>query len=397
MAEVAPSPQQTTQQSAPQTTLPQGLPFPYPLAFLRKHTLGDVVEKRDQAAGEKQELIDMWENESVEKALEKMNRHNITAIPVYHVLDDGRRKHYAMVTVRDIIGFAIFKPLFDHPVEENLSPEEKQKKEEKLMVDQAIFFQHTLADLIGITKESFEIHTFRRSDHLTKLINVFENGIHYAFIESSDGDYSTVISQSDVIRFLEPERDGELKDMCRLHVQSAMRHAIELRMFDDPNQCYRPTAGRKLKYAIRVDRDVDALQAYKTMHLQRLTSAAIVDTPENNHKLLASISKTDFKYVTRDTVSDLFQPVMDYLTKAQGGVVRSPLTVGKDATMGDVLAKCLEENVHGVWVVDPETGAPLGRVSLTDAMSCLVPSEGAREGQVHKLQEARGETVAREE
>lgn len=46
------------------------------------------------------------------KTLAPLDAHNLTALPIYHLLADGRHEHFAMIDVRDLVAFAVLHVSF---------------------------------------------------------------------------------------------------------------------------------------------------------------------------------------------------------------------------------------------------------------------------------------------
>jgi CBS domain-containing protein len=105
------------------------------------------------------------------------------------------------------------------------------------------------------------------------------------------------------------------------------------------------------------------------MMIHKLSSVAIVD---ENGKLVETLSSTDFLVVANTSLKELQKPVLQFLSEEYSVSIK-PISIARNAEFKDVLESFREHGVHRIWIVDENTEKPIGVISMSDVLACLVP------------------------
>jgi len=86
--------------------------------------------------------------------------------------------------------------------------------------------------------------------------------------------------------------------------------------------------------------------------------------------VVATLSASDLRGLTKDTFKNLLLSVLDFLRLASGGL-RMTLTTQPQAELGDVIRKLAWSRAHRLWIV--KNHKILGVVTLSDIMAKFSP------------------------
>jgi len=280
---------------------------------------------------------------TVENALRRMARYNITAVPVLKSKDDPM-----------ILGFAGMLDFVAHLVkllskegtnELNLDPANLKAKTD-------IFKKTRLAELVDKSGRS-PFHVMNGDESLSDAVQCYLKGAHRIAITDDSGDIIGVISQWTVANYLATVPTGD-KDWIPV-----LREPISRAGYSGN--------------VISVNGKTNALQGFLRMHTEKISSLAIVD---DDGKLIGNLSVSDLKgfQLYLSDFNDLLQPVCEFLAlirKKQGRpeqflVAFSPKTLTKD-----VVTRLNDEIVHRAYIVDDKR-KPIGVFSLSDLMQNLI-------------------------
>lgn len=189
--------------------------------------------------------------------------------------------------------------------------------------------------------------------------------VHRLALYDQEGRLTTIVSQTDVIRFL-------------------LRHASELGPIKDKK--VRDLGLGVPKEVFVVPGEMLALVAFQKMYKAGFTAAGVID--KRTGVLVGNLSVADLRTLEFDHIGRLAVPVSEYLL-LQKGVRRtaraeSGLNKGRrDSSTGQVLACCSPDStfldviesmvlhcVHHVYVVTDE-GMPIGMISPSDILDLL--------------------------
>jgi CBS-domain-containing membrane protein len=92
---------------------------------------------------------------------------------------------------------------------------------------------------------------------------------------------------------------------------------------------------------------------------------------DNNGKLIANISASNIKGMTRANIQLLYRPLTDFLARdRKRGWWQLPITTTLDTTLENVLLQFVAAKVHRMYIVDDD-GKPVGEVSISDIVRQL--------------------------
>jgi len=122
------------------------------------------------------------------------------------------------------------------------------------------------------------------------------------------------------------------------------------------------------KKPITVDQSIQAYQAFMEIHRHGREGIAMVDS---NGKLIANVSASNIKGMTRRNYQLLFRPLTQYLARdRKRGWWQLPLCTTLDTKLEQVVLQFVAAKVHRMYICDEE-GRPTGEVSLSDVMAQL--------------------------
>lgn len=280
---------------------------------------------------------------TVENALRRMSKYNITAVPVLKSKDDPTILGFAGML--DFIAHLV-KLLWKEGTEElNLDPSNLQSKTE-------IFRKTPISQIVDKSGRS-PFRVMNGEESLSDAVQYYLKGAHRIAITDDTGDIVGVISQWTVANYLATV-PTESKDWIPV-----LREPVS-------------KAGYSSN-VIRVNGKTNTLQSFLRMHTEKISALAIVD---DDGKLIGNLSVSDLKgfQLFLSDFNDLLAPVSEFLTlirKKQGrpenfAVVFSPKTLTKD-----IVAKLNDEIVHRAYIVDDDN-KPIGIFSLSDLMQKLI-------------------------
>jgi CBS-domain-containing membrane protein len=119
---------------------------------------------------------------------------------------------------------------------------------------------------------------------------------------------------------------------------------------------------------IIVNQSILAYQAFLEIHKQGCDGIALIDS---TGKLIANISASNIKGLTRRNYQILFRPLSQYLARDRNrGWWHLPVCTTSDTKLETVILQFVATKVHRMYITNDE-GKPVGEVSLTDVMSAL--------------------------
>ncbi|KAL3677531.1 hypothetical protein R1sor_027479 [Riccia sorocarpa] len=325
----------------------------------------------------KKRLIEVPYNASVKDTLNAMHAHDILAVAVAappgqwigaggsQILEADKatgaiRKHYiGLVSVLDVLV---------HVVEDNAQ------------------LNAPVSSIIGHSLEGLNLWTITPNTSVYDAIEPMSKGVHRVLVpfetesdvqgveltESSSGYH--ILTQMDIIKFIH-ERAELMNDILRLSVSDigAVRYSV-----------------------FAVPHTMAVMTALKCMANTALPAVAIVEAVPGvdkepmfingqGRKLVGTFSASDLRGCCAETLSAWKTiTVMDWAKKAwtsdrfgpgaatgpEMAECRPPVTCKVNTSLGEAIAKSVENHIHRLWVVDDE-GLLQGIVALSDILSAL--------------------------
>lgn len=280
---------------------------------------------------------------TLENALRRMAKYNITSVPVLKSKDDPTILGFAGML--DFVAHLV-KLLTKEGTEElNLDPSNLKSKTET-------FKKTPLCEVVDKSGRS-PFRVMNGEESLSDAVETYLKGAHRIAITDDNGDIIGVISQWTVANYLAtvPTQDKDWIPVLREPVSKA-GYSSNL---------------------ISVNGQTNTLQSFLRMHTEKISSLAIVD---DDGKLIGNLSVSDLKgfQLFMSDFNDLLKPVSEFLAlirKKQSRpedfvVAFSPKTLTKD-----VVTRLNDEIVHRAYIVD-DKGKPIGIFSLSDLMQNLI-------------------------
>jgi len=285
-------------------------------------------------------------------AMKELAKERILSAPVTlnaSVEDDDGGQYIGMLDVSSILHHFI-RDYTDH------SDSRIQLQHEKA----AKFFSSKLITVVGE-----DVSMVHKMETRTSLHDLLRNGffkgakaVHRVCLFNERGVITAVISQSDVIKFLHEH----LRLLGELGAKTVAELGLGLPMdSSDGNR------------VVTVRSDASALNAFHTLYTHGVHGIGVVDA--QNGKLLANLSASDLRGVTRDELDLLDANVLRFLQIEQAHLSNRlrPITaysVRRSYSLADVLDAFVTARVHRVFVVD-EDEAPEGVITLTDILNLV--------------------------
>jgi CBS domain-containing protein len=288
-------------------------------------------------------LVVLPGNCTVEEALRRMTRYNISAVPVVKSKQDPTILGFAGML--DFLAY-LGKLLSTEGTEElNLDEENLKSKTET-------FRKTSLSQIVDQSGRD-PFHVMNGDESLSDAVQYYLKGVHRIAITDDIGDIIGVISQWTVANYLATVPTGD-KDWIPV-----LREPLCNVKFT-----------RNVAY---VNGRCSTLQSFFRMHKDRVSSLAVVD---DEGKLIGNLSVSDLKgyqlYLSNFT--DLLQPVSQFLSLIrlkQGRQDNFAVAFNPETHVKDVVEKLNEHIVHRAYVID-DNRKPIGVFSLTDLMQQLI-------------------------
>jgi CBS domain-containing protein len=280
---------------------------------------------------------------TIENALRRMAKYNITSVPVLKSKDDPT-----------ILGFAGMLDFLAHMIKllSREGTDELNLDKENLKEKTEVFKKTRLADVVDKSGRS-PFLVMNGEESLQDAVECYLKGTHRIAITDDNGDIIGVISQWTVANYLAtvPSQDKDWIPVLREPVSKAGERSN----------------------VISVNGKTSTLQSFLRMHTEKVSSVAIVD---DDGKLVGNLSVSDLKgfQLYLSDFNDLLQPVCEFVSlirKKQGRPEHFVVAFSPNTLTKDVVAKLNEEIVHRAYIVD-DKGRPIGVFSLTDLMQHLV-------------------------
>jgi len=284
----------------------------------------------DTLVVDKKEVYVVQSTDTLQTALDTMQKHNILSLPVM----DPSQNICGMLGIMDILVYVAWAPYF----ETGAQPEGFTK------------LDSPISSVLGLTSESRHIYVIEPSLPVERLATPFSNGLHRVLIKVNEQNGLKILSQSDIVRFL-------------------YKHRSELT----------PIVSKKLstlnctKVVFSITDSESTLDGFKLMAIEKVPAVAV--TNASTGEIIANLSASDLRGISSENISDVSLPVIDYLKKRKGANNVKALVVTMENTLLDVMQLIVENKIHRLWIVESkEHPKPVGVVTLTDIFKSFVTS-----------------------
>jgi len=287
-------------------------------------------------------LVLIGNQQPLDKGLQRMNRHKITALPVINELN-GKIK--GVVDNLDIVCY-LSKILESEPIgparwDFNLETCEKllQFSKNKPMI---ISNQSNMWDAIQELSKG------------TKRVMVIDGPCELHQQLGEEEGVLGLFTQSDVIRFLATNPYWlKMSPKARMSLKN-------LGLLDSPYEKVQT-----------MDQDSSTYLAFKKMAETQTSGLAIVDS---DGKMVASLSASNIRGISRRNFQLLNRPVYEFLQRdRRRGWWTMPIYVEESDTLEKIILQFASTKVHQMFLLD-QTGRPLSVITLSDVLQQLIPA-----------------------
>jgi len=288
-------------------------------------------------------LVLVGKKQPLERALSRINTHNILSLPVVDE-DSSVGAVIGLLDVLDIIA----------AVSESAegSPTARPRRNTLFTPIQDIMEKsgHRPTYLISTQTSLYQaIHHFATSGIQRVMIvdRAIEEG---TVVEQTKPEEMVVglLTQSDLVRFV-------AENFVWMKKEPIFQKTLQ-------------ELGLGTRKPITVNQTLLAYEAFMEIHKQGSEGVAMVDS---NGKLVANVSASNIKGMTRRNYQLLFRPLTQYLARdRKRGWWQLPLCTTLDTKLETVVLQFVAAKVHRMYICDEE-GRPTGEVSLSDIMAQL--------------------------
>eukprot|EP00963_Diacronema_lutheri_P007302 scaffold644_cov357-Pavlova_lutheri.AAC.1 len=367
---------------------------------LSETELKTVLAWREQERGKEMPVVTLDAEDTVEEALKKLAQHKIQSAPVLVGPESvpPRDRMVGFADVTSILGaFIEYRSRvrtvstaaeWPNPGGRPVDPIQQLRELQESHVTQD-FAQTSLKNAIS-TDGSVVYSAEMNVDLYTILRDGFLDGNrdnsavqHRLAVFDEQGDIVSVLSQSDVVKFLFHNASGTLRDWLKESVTTL-------------------DVGLDRGYVYSIPENVLVLDAFAYMVRHHVSGLPVVQATTG--KILGNLSASDVRLLKPEFFGVLALPVIEFLTllhpasdkngdvcsssagathpffslEQRKWVQSSPhiplVTCRPTDALEDVVSKLVCHRMHRVYVVDDQS-APVGCITLTDVLRLLVQKE----------------------
>jgi len=287
-------------------------------------------------------LVLVGNNQPLERALSRINKHNILSLPVV----DDNSPVGAVIGLLDVLDIV-------SQVSEAIEAASRPRRELLTIPISNIMFKENRSPTYLISTQS-SLHDaiihFAKSGVPRAMIVDRTLPKGSAVVEQTEPEQRVVglLTQSDIFRFL-------AENYMWLKRESIFSHTLA-------------ELGLGMRKPITVDQSMPAYKAFMEIHRQGRDGVAMVDS---SGKIVANLSASNIKGMTRTNFQLIFRALSMYLSRdLKRGWWQLPVCTTLDTTLEHVILQFVSTKVHRMYIIDSE-GKPIGEINLTDIMQQL--------------------------
>eukprot|EP00894_Picocystis_sp_ML_P001236 jgi/Pico_ML_1/51753/g314.t2 len=335
---------------------------------------------------------------TIGEALARLAKHRVLSAPMLKIAEDGPQIEYSDEWPEDepypdIVGFVGIRDILDtcmSDLQEALykisksqtdmlktmahlklmAPDIESRKIENIHgFDGDFLFQNQAkCSLLDVLVKAFLVpkrttDVYRRKKHPEEEEEEemdIHKAVHRLGLFDAKARVTGVVSQSDVLNFLVEHME---------HLGSITKHTVEELGLGMP------------KPVICVDSTTSALQAFDKMYKHNLSAVGVVSP--NTRIIIGNLSMSDLRCLSFENFGYLVLPVSEFLVllaSNRGEDLETPhqvqqkpalLTVSPGSDFAEVLHMFSKNRIHRVYVVDGESGVPVGVITPTDVIQAV--------------------------
>jgi 5'-AMP-activated protein kinase regulatory gamma subunit len=304
--------------------------------FLSNKTLQDMEDL------DKQKLIVLDSEMSLQDTFQQLAKHHIHSAPVYNA------------QLGEYVGLVDWKDFATYCVRFYSDVVDEQEADELLTQQNAV-------SLVDLSQQNPYYPIFPNTPMLSVIQGFGTNGVHRRpVIEQADtNSVYAMVSQTAVVKWLAKHKDELGPTLKHKTIFSVLKEEV-----DDP-LCH------KVNFVMSVTKHSPILGVLKVLVENDVNGLAVVQ----EDKLVGNISVSDLQYLLQNQEPNLGLTVGEFLEL----VPRRPLvTCSPIATVEEVIDKFAQEGVHRLYIVEDDM-RPLAVITLTDLMNAIYLMATAQE------------------
>jgi len=269
-------------------------------------------------------------SETISSVFKTLIDNSILSVPL---LDVNTQKYVAFIDIFDILAYVV--EVLNLPIESS---------DTWIMSSQ---FQNTSCIVLPNRSQRNPWQIISEDAPLQSAINMIsQSGGHRLAVIDSFGRFSSVITQSRIVRFL-AFRNMELGELGDVTIDGLSIVSKDL---------------------VTINGTEKLVDAFLKIYTHDISAVGVVDT---NGKIIGNVSVTDFKDIgfSAGMFKKLFITIDKFLDrKIEGQNIPKLVWAYKTTHLNDVLYKLRSNRVHRVYILD-ENDEPYGVITLTDILN----------------------------
>jgi CBS domain-containing protein len=300
------------------------------------------------------EVITLDKDATVEMALMTMREHNIISLPLV-----DKKKNDSIVGILNMTDLCIgiaFQDCFTKFKREPKKLAELRKPDFEKLIKTDLFTMPA-EKLLGVSTEGKRVWEYPEDTSFDTIMEIFSKGVHRTIVKGKDGR-RRIFTQWDMIKFFKEntERMGKV-----METQIRGLGLLQERKEDLVTMTIHESALVGFQRLYNMGWEVHALPVL-----------------DRNGDLVATLSSSDLRGLTKDNFSLLLLPVLDFLSSVSS--IHPLITARPLSQLGEVLYKVVYGHVHRIWIAD--RGTITGVISLGDVISKMSPFDFKQEMRV---------------
>jgi len=282
-------------------------------------------------------------NESIVEGFTKLVQNNILSAPVF---DLATNKYTGFLDIRDLVSFVVF-------IDDDQNSTAPNNLQDLIQRGAKLFKVPLDGVTVTYLSRRNQFHPVTEQQSVLEVCSLFAKGVHRVPIVNQQGEVVSIISQSNIIQFLN-------------------KHLAELK----------PEVQKKLgeiqigsRPVLTVTQNTTAIDTFRLMDNKKISGVAVVEPGSN--RLVGNTSASDLKLFLSTLSLDLLKnSIMQFLNiiRQESIDIRSPtITCSSQDSLAILIGKLASTKIHKIFIADDDKGfTPLAVVSITDVLKHLV-------------------------
>jgi CBS domain-containing protein len=282
-------------------------------------------------------LISVETKTPLKDVLRTLHTNRILSVPVM----ENDKGCVGLVDVLDLVKFTALQ---------FFTSQETSVMDDNLQVAPELFRQfefedRTAGDLLKQSPRSRNFQVLDKEATLGDVAKVLSHDTHRVLI--GQGRDAKLVSQSDIVRYLSERKDQ-----------------LDRQVLDTPVGQLNIIHERVL----HVSEHTTTIKAFCHLVRNNVSALAVLDRQQ---KLIGTISASDLRGITDESLNKLTLPVLDFLQYTERKAPASLIRCSPDEKLDMAINKLVEAKVHRLWVTD-ENEKPVGVLALSDVIRTVL-------------------------